>query len=312
VRALRDRKRTVGAFLLLATMVGACTRGQPGKLPTAAVPTPVVVASFNFPESILLADIYGQALQNAGVPVRLELDLGPRELVLPAVHQGMVDVVPEYLGSLVAALDPSASLKGADAAEESRQAAQALKSWNVSVLPPAAAEDQNGLVMTRSLAQRYGLRVTSQLVPVAPRLTLGGPTECPNRPFCLPGLRSVYGLSFARFDAFDAESQRITALEQQVVDVAVMTTTDGVLATGKFVLLADDRHLQPADNVAPLVSARAVRTFGDRVVAALDAVSARLTSRDLTFLNWRVEVAGKDPAGEARAWLIRDGLVPRG
>jgi osmoprotectant transport system substrate-binding protein len=132
------------------------------------------------------------------------------------------------------------------------------------------------------------------------------------RPFCLLGFESVYGLRFARFDPFDVESQRVTALQQQVVDVAVMFTTDGVLATDAFVLLADDRHLQPADNVAPIVSSRAIDAFGPRVVSALDAVSARLTSQDLLFLNWRVGVAGKDATSEARGWLRRQLLVPRG
>jgi len=311
VRALVDRGWAVGVALTLATVMAACSGSKPIQSSKPASPAPVVVASFNFPESVLLADIYGQALQNAGVPVRLELDLGPRELVLPAVHQGLVDVVPEYLGSLLEALDPKASLRGASAADESRQLAQALKSWNVSVLPSAPAEDQNALVVTQSLARRYGLRAISQLVSIAPTLTLGGPAECPTRPFCLRGLRSAYALRFAHFDAFDDESQRVTALAEQVIEVAVMDSTDGELATGQFAVLSDDRHLQPADNVAPLVSARAVRTYGNRVVAALDAVSARLSSRDLTFLNWRVEVAGNNPAAEAHAWLVREGLVSR-
>jgi osmoprotectant transport system substrate-binding protein len=166
-------------------------------------------------------------------------------------------------------------------------------------------------VVTQSLERRYGLHAISQLAAIAPNLTLGAPTECPTRPFCLLGLQSVYGLRFAHFDAFDDEGERVTALEQQVVEVAVVGTTTGALANGQFVVLGDDRHLQPADNVAPLVSARAVRTYGDRVVTALDAVSAHLTSRDLTFLNWRVEVARNDPAQEAHAWLVREGLVPR-
>jgi osmoprotectant transport system substrate-binding protein len=188
---------------------------------------------------------------------------------------------------------------------------QTLSSWDVQVLPAAPGEDQNGLVVTQALAQRFGLRTVSDLASIAPRLTLGAPTECPARPFCLVGFQTVYGLHFARFDAFDAESQRITALDQQVVDVALMNTTDGVLATGRFVSLGDDRSLQPAENVAPIVSARAIGAYGGRLVSALDDVSARLTTRELTFLNWRVGVAGNDVASEARGWLQRQGLAPR-
>jgi len=300
------------AAVFLAAAVVSCSSGQPRRAISGGSPAPVVVASFNFEESELIAEIYGQALEHVGVPVRMELDLGPREMVLPAVHQGMVDVVPEYLGSLLAALDPTAQLQGATAATENSQLAETLSSWNLRVLPAAPAEDQNGLVVTETLAKRLDLHTDSDLAGVAPRLTLGAPTECPTRPFCLIGFRAMYGLRFARFEAFDDESQRITALQQQVVEVALLDTTDGVLATGNFVLLADDRHLQPADNVAPVVSTRAIRTYGSRVVTALDAVSAKLTTRELIFLNWRVGVAGKDVAAEARGWLERQGLVPRG
>ncbi len=98
---------------------------------------------------------------------------------------------------------------------------------------------------------------------------------------------------------------------QQVAAVAVMFTTDGALATGRFVLLTDDRNLQPAENVTPLVSDRALAAYGGRVRDALDAVSLRLTTKELIFLNWRTSVAGKGVASEASGWLQRTGLVPR-
>jgi osmoprotectant transport system substrate-binding protein len=101
----------------------------------------------------------------------------------------------------------------------------------------------------------------------------------------------------------------VAALEQQLVDVALVFTTDGHLATGDFVLLRDDRRLQPVENVVPVVSARAVERYGQRVVRALDAVSAELTTQNLVFLNWRVEVAGKPVQAEARGWLRRHGLL---
>ena len=306
-----SRRAVVTAAAVLAALV-SCSKSHPR--PAASTPTsgPVVIASFNFEESELVAEIYAQALEHAGIPVRRELDLGPRELVLPAVHQGLVDLVPEYTGSLLAALDPGAHLQGATALEERAALVLVLSSWNVEVLAAAAGEDQNGLVVSATLAHRLGVTTDSDLAAVAPRLTLAAPSECPTRPFCLVGFQSVYGIHFGRFVPFDAESQRITALDQQVADVAVLDTTDGVLATGDFVLLTDDRHLQPTDDIAPIVSDRAVGAYGDRLVAALDAVSAKLTTPELIFLNWRVGVAGKNLASEARGWLQRQGLVPRG
>jgi osmoprotectant transport system substrate-binding protein len=271
----------------------------------------VVVASFNFPESELLAAIYGLAIRHAGIPVQLELDLGPRELVQPALEQGLVDVVPEYLGTALTSLAADQGVPMADPAPVRAALARALARWHVQVMTPAAAQDENGIVVTGVTARRLGLRKVSDLWRVAGKLTLGGSPECPDRPYCLPGLRTAYGLDFARFLPFDTEPQRVTALRAGVVDVAVLDTTDGNLAAGDLVLLADDQHLQPAENVIPVVTGRALSRYGHRLADAVNAVSARLTSQALLFMGWRVEVAGADVMAEARAWLVRHGVLPR-
>jgi osmoprotectant transport system substrate-binding protein len=270
-----------------------------------------VVASFNFPESELLAAIYGLAIRHAGIPVRFALDLGPRELVQPALEQGLVGLVPEYLGSALTSIEPHPAIAMSDPATVRATLARALGVWGIEALAPAAAQDQNAVVVTRATAARLRLGTVSDLRRAAGGLTLGGPPECPSRPACLPGLRSVYGLRFARFLPFDTERQRVTALEEGVVDVAVLTSTDGNLATGGLISLADDRHLQPAENIVPVVRAEALARYGRRLTSAVNAVSARLTSAALLFLNWRVEVAGDSVQAEARAWLQRHGIVPR-
>jgi osmoprotectant transport system substrate-binding protein len=301
----------VACSLVLALVVScqreATTAGHRGSVH----PGTVVVASFNFPESELLAAIYGLALEHAGIPVRLELDLGPRELVQPALEQGLVDVIPEYLGTALASVEPDARARMSDLGAVRDALARAYARWHVDVLKPAAAQDQNGVVVTRATAERLGLRTVSDLRRVSGRLSLGGPPECPGRPYCLPGLHRVYGLRFARFLPFDTEEQRVTALQAGVVDVAVLFTTDGNLAGGDLTLLIDDRHLQPADNVVPVVADSAVTRYGKPLVDTLNAVSARLTSKNLLFLNWRIEVAGDSALAEARGWLERHGILPR-
>ncbi|HYB48733.1 MAG TPA: glycine betaine ABC transporter substrate-binding protein, partial [Streptosporangiaceae bacterium] len=213
-------------------------------------------------------------------------------------------------GSALTSLEPAADVAMSDPAAVRGRLMRALARWHVQVLRPAAAQDQNGLAVTRATASRLRLHAMSDLRPLAPRMVLGGPPECPQRPYCLPGLRRVYGLEFARFVPLDTEQERIDAIEQGVVDVVVLDTTDGYLAGGDLVLLADDRRLQPAENVVPVVRADAVARYGARLVGALDAVSARLTTNDLIFLNWRVTVAGNDVLAEARAWLERQGILP--
>ena len=100
-------------------------------------------------------------------------------------------------------------------------------------------------MVTGATARRLGLHKVSDLRRAAGRLTLGGSPECPDRPYCLPGLRKVYGLGFAGFLPFDTEPQRVTALREGVVDVAVLDTTDGNLATGDLVLLATTATCSP-------------------------------------------------------------------
>lgn len=298
------------ACALVLTLAAAC---QP-----AAAPPPgpagrgaVVVASFNFPESELLAAIYGLAVQHAGIPVQFRLGLGPRELVQPALEQGLVDLVPEYLGTALTSLEPRPGVPMNDPSAARAALAGALAPWHLQVTTPAPAQDQNGLVVTAATARRLGLRTVSDLRRLAGGLILGGAPECPDRPYCLPGLRKAYGLGFAKFVPLGTEAQRVAALRDGVVDVAVLDTTDGNLATGELVLLTDDRHLQPAENVVPVISDRAVARYGKRLADALDAVSARLTSQALLFMGWRIEVAGAGVPAEARAWLERHGILPR-
>ena len=307
------RAAALVACSLGLTLLAAC---QPGAAPAGgggggAHGGAVVVASFNFPESELLAAIYGLAIRHAGIPVQLRLDLGPRELVQPALEQGLVDVVPEYLGTALSSLEPRPGVPVSDPAAVRAALARALARWHVQVMTPAAAQDQNGVVVTAATARRLGLRKVSDLRRAASRLVLGGAPECPDRPYCLPGLRKVYGLGFARFLPLDTEPQRVTALREGVVDVAVLDTTDGNLATGDLVLLSDDRHLQPAENVVPVITGSAMARYGNRLAGAVNAVSAQLTSKELLFLDWRVEVAEADVLAEARGWLERHGILPR-
>jgi len=302
-------RRVLGSVLAMLLVAG-CTSGSRTASPNAP-DSAVVIASFNFPESALLAEIYAQSLEHAGIPVHRELDLGPRELVNPALQRGLVDLVPEYLGTALTALYPGAPVERRPEAAALGDLRAALHGWGLTALQPAAAQDQNGFAVTDATARRFGLHNLTDLARVAPQLVLGGSSEWPRRPLCLLGLQRVYGMTFQGFRIFDDQQQRYTALEEGVIDVEATNTTEPRLADGSLVLLTYDQGLQPIESVVPVVSANIVSRYGSRLTRALDAVSAVLDSQALRFLNWRLSVAGRNVRDEARGWLQRHGLLER-
>lgn len=294
---------------LAVTLVGCGSQPQADGRDSALGDDAITVASFNFPESELLAEIYGQALRAGGFDTRLERGVGTRELVEPALASGLVEFVPEYAGTALEFLSLGAAEPTSDGAVTRAALRRAVTHDRIVALEPAPAQDANAVVVTRELADRYQLDEVSDLEAVAPQLTIGGPPECPTRPFCLAGLERVYGLQFENFLPLDAGGPLThQALAGGHVDVAVLFTTDPKIDTPALAVLDDDRRLQPAENVVPLVRAEVVERWGDDLVRLVDGVSARLTTEDLRALNARV-AAGDSPATVAQRWLDGEGLV---
>jgi osmoprotectant transport system substrate-binding protein len=216
-------------------------------------------------------------------------------------------VVPEYAGSAVEFL-------GGHATADPRATHEALRlvlgPRGIEPLAAASAQSRNGLVVNAQTATDLALRTISDLRPIAPELVLGGPPECPERDLCLPGLTSTYGLDFGSFLPLDSGGPiTAEAVQRGTVDVGVLFTTDGSLAEHSLVLLEDDRRLQPAENVTPLVRREAVAHFGPELVEVLDAVSAVLTTEDLRSLNSAIR-SGATATRAAALWLAEHGLAP--
>jgi osmoprotectant transport system substrate-binding protein len=290
------------SLLVLAT---ACT-GEPGGGQASPLDDDAItVGSFNFAESQLLAEAYAQALEGHGFVVDRQLDLGPRELVMPALERGLIELVPEYSGSALAFLGGTPT---PDSVATHTELRRELATRRIQTFDASPAENQNGFVVTSSTADRFGLRTISDLEPVAGELTLGGPTECPERQLCLQGLERVYGLEFADFLAVDSGGPlTLEALSRGTVDVALLFTTDGMIQRRRLVLLADDRRLQPAENVTPVVRSEVLARFGPEVRGVLDAVSAALTTSTLRALNAVVD-DGEPMDDVVRSWLNDRGL----
>jgi osmoprotectant transport system substrate-binding protein len=292
----------------LMSLLVACASSRPtGSQQPALGDDTITVASFDFSESALLAQLYGQSMKAGGYQVSVRERLGPRELVIPALRQGLVEFVPEYAGTGLrfALLDGVAA---GDASSTHAALQQALATSRITVLDAAPAQDTNVFVVTAATAARHGLSSISQLVPQAAQLSLGGPPECPNRPFCLQGLRRVYGIEFKQFVALDAGGQLSRqALQTGGVDVALLFSTDPHITADGLVVLADDRGLQPSENVTPLVRQEVLDRFGADLRRRVDAVSRLLTTEELQGMNAQVE-GGLSVAAVAGRWLVGHGL----
>jgi len=290
--------------VLLVLSCVACVRPSVGAEPEARDPSRVRIASFDFPESLVVAELYARALRDAGIPVEVLSGLGTREVVAPALEQGQVDLVVDYAGSLLDYLGGSAAETHGQPEQVRAALLARLAGHGLTALASAPAEDVNAFAVRADFARQRQLTRLSDLRALAGRLTFGGPPECPTRRYCLLGLQQTYGLRFAEFRPQPSRGATATALESGEIDVGLLETTSGQLGEGRLTLLIDDRNLQPRENLVPVVRKEIVRRYGHRLTAPLDAVSAVLTTADLVRLNHIAAVNPVEPA-EAVADYLR-------
>ena len=299
-----DRSMRLLVLAALVFALSACRTTDSARTDANALhDDAITVGSFDFAESALLAEIYSQALEAEGFTVRRAFNLGPREFVAPALHSGLIELLPEYAGTAVQFSSLGDTVASSDPAAAHAALEQVLLGSRVTALAPSPARDANAMVVTRQTADRLKLRRVSDVTKVASTLTFGGPPECPSRPLCLVGLKRVYALDFAEFVPLDAGGPLTRqALANGNVDIALMFTTDPAIDGERFVELEDDRRLQPAESVTPLVRTEVVERWGPRVVAAIDAVSRGLTTENLRELNGEL-TSGTSVVAAATSWL---------
>ncbi|OFW66602.1 MAG: hypothetical protein A2Z12_08175 [Actinobacteria bacterium RBG_16_68_21] len=300
------RSRVVGAALIaMALVVGACGDDNGSGGDTKEGPT-ITIGSTNFGEQLILGEIFAQVLEANGYTVERQFNLGSREVVYPALTSGQIDLLAEYTGSLL-------TFKGGTPSTDSAQTAADLQAAigpdGLTALAYSPAQDRNGFVVTGETAQALGLTALSDLAAHNGELTLGGPPECPDRPLCLLGLEEVYGIQFFGFIPLDVGGPlTVAALEGGEIDVALLFTSDGVIAAKGFVLLEDDRNLQPSENVVPVVRDDIVTAYGSQLTDLLDSVSAKITTAELSALNKRYGIDAVDADVLAGEWLAANGF----
>src|SRR5256712_12375126 len=271
------------SMVALSLVITSC--GSTGG-PSSSAKATIRIASFNFSESIILAHIYGDALKNKGYTITYRDKLGNREIVEPSLENGLIDLYAGYAATDLNFIDKRQGVAleaGTDAAANVQKINARLASKGVKALDPSPAVDQNAFAVTKAEADQYHLTKLSAVASAASQWTLGGPPECPQRPFCQQGLESVYGLHFKAFKSLDAGGPlTFAALKQGAINIGLVFSSDGGISANNFVVLEDDKHLQQADNVVPFIR---TDVLNSEITTLLNSIDAQMKKPDLTAMN---------------------------
>jgi osmoprotectant transport system substrate-binding protein len=266
-------------------------------------PSAIHVGSKNFTESFVIAEIYAQSLEAAGMRVERLFNLGSTQIAIAAMERGNIDLYPEYTGTaLIDVLHLAPIADPRDAYAVVSNAFQ--KRYGIVWLAPSPMNDSQALATTRDVAARYRLATLSDVARAAPELRFATIQEFLARPDGLPGLQRFYGgFRFREVRTYDI-ALKYRALLDGRAEVASAFSTDGAIATDSLVVLRDDRHFWSAYNVAPVVRA-ATLAARPAIARVLDRVSPKITDRAAQAMNAAVENTQADPADVAAEFLRR-------
>ena len=298
------RGLALGASMLVLAL-SACSTGG-GSKPT------VKIGSDGFYEAKLIAEMYAQALENAGYKVdRTGIGIGTRKVSQPALESGQFDLKPDYVGSELANYEPGK--QSADPAANATELQNALTPKGITLLNYSPAQDTNAFVVRKETADQFHLTKMSDLTAVASQLKFGVAKDCPTNPVCGQALKDKYGIDVSTATLLSpCDTPMVQALLAKTIDVGELCSTQPDIAVNGWVLLQDDKQAQPADNIAPLVHNDLLTKLGsdkDAFEKILNDISAKLDTATLTDLGKQVSVDHKDIAVVAKAWLQSVGLL---
>ncbi|WNO70938.1 ABC transporter substrate-binding protein [Streptomyces sp. AM8-1-1] len=314
---MRPRHALAVASLAVLT---ACATGPSLENQGAVTESPgdskhLTIGSAGFTESDLLAQMYALLLQNAGYSTEI-LSVTNREIYEPALESGQIDVVPEYAATFADWLNakangPKAGTVGSPDLAVTMTALRVLATpRGLTVLDAGKAVDQNAFAVSAAFAKKYGLKTLSDLGRSRRPVRLAAGDECVQRPYCEPGLKKTYGIDITAVDPKGVGTTQAKQAVQSGQDQMVLTTTtDGTLDEFGLVLLADDKHLQNADYIVPVVNRSRAGSAG--VTKALGKLNSVLTTADLAAMNEQVDSWRRLPEDVARDYLESKGLLPR-
>ncbi|HSK55716.1 MAG TPA: ABC transporter substrate-binding protein [Jiangellales bacterium] len=321
---MRLRRSLIGAALGLSLVLTACG-GDDDAFEGGAEETAggngsgndeggsLVVGGANFTEMLIMQEIYRALLEDAGFTVEVR-SVDAREIYAPALADGQIDVVPEYAATMAEYLNreangPDAEPVASSDIDETMDALRPLaEEAGLVALEPAQAVDQNAFAVTQEFAEANSLASLSDLGALGQPVVLAATEECPDRPFCQPGLEETYGIQVAGLEPLGFGTLQVKqAVADGDADLGLVASTDGTLEQFGLVVLEDDQGLQNADNLVPVVNAETAED--QAVVDALNSLADVLTTEDLATLNAQVDEERQQPADVATAYLEDQGLI---
>jgi len=298
--------RNKGRLALGAVVVGAalalsgCATGDPlDSGSSSGASETIVVGSQAYYSNEIIAEIYSQALENAGFTVERKFQIGQRDAYLPSLESGEVDLFPEYTGNLLQFYSPDTTATTSDDVYAELQTALPA---TLTVLDQAAATDQDSYNVTADFATTNNLKSLADLKNVTVPLTLGGNPELAERPYGPAGLLATYGVTVGFTATGDTTVEDLLA---GTVNIANVYSADPRIQTDNLVTLADPEGLFLASNVVPLVN----KDVADQIADVINAVQAKLTAEGLVALNVQSTVDQKSSAEIATQWLKDNGLI---
>ena len=326
----RRRLLTGTGLAALSGALGACGLG---KDPFASERGgggngPIVVGSQQYFSNEIIAELYAQVLEEAGYTVTRVYQIGQREIYLPQLESGDIDVIPEYGGNLLqyytskdqattgaSAEAPTGTVSDAGTggtaadADSVRAELLAVLPGSLTILASAEATDQDTYTVTRQAADAHGLTSIADLAKLGRTVMVAANSELSTRPYGPSGLKSVYGVD-AEVEPVEDTGGPLTvkALTDGTVDAANIPSSSPAIADNGLVVLEDPKSLVLPENVTPLVS----RTLAVGAAQAIDTVTAHLGIEELRALNAR---STEEKAGSgviASDWLKAQGLVGGG
>ena len=287
------------AFALAVPIVLGGTANAKSSAPT------ITIGTKNFTEQYVLGQLYKQALEAKGFKVNYKENIGSSELIDTALTSGKINFYPEYTGVIVLNLAHQKSPKTAEATFLAAKAFEEKRGFTL--LSKTPFYDSDSFAVLKTTAAKYGLNSIGDVKKV-PNPSYGGYPECRTRITCLLGLRNIYGLKNLKFVPLGTIPVS-TLIDQGKITGGDIFSTEPVLASGKYKLLADTKHIFGFQNVAPIVAKSVVTEGGSKFTSTVNAVSAKLTNPAMIAMNKAVGVDKKTPAAVAKAFLKANGLA---